>query len=122
MCPTREALSSRRFWRLKPDRIDACFGELRPHEVVVEAAIGYKWFLRLVEPHAQRAVLAHPGKLRVIAQSTRKSDKLDAWAPAEFLALGRIPEAHRPTPRVRVGWPGSQRYCSVPSTVAGGFG
>jgi len=37
----------------------------------------------------------------VIAESTRKSDKLDAQILAEFLALDMIPEAHRPTPRQR---------------------
>jgi transposase len=46
-------------------------------------------------------VLAHPGKLRVIAESTRKSDKLDARVLAEFLARDMIPQAHRPTPRLR---------------------
>ncbi len=105
-----------------PDRIAAFFGELGPHEVVVEATVSYEWFLRLVETFASRCVLAHPGKLRVIAQTTRQSDKLDARVLAELLALGMIPEAHRPTPRIRVGWPGSQRYRGVPSTVAGGFG
>ncbi|WP_197526158.1 hypothetical protein, partial [Botrimarina colliarenosi] len=59
---SREVLQSRRFWCVEPDRIEAFFGELGPHEVVVEATVGYEWFLRLVEPHAQRAVLAHPGK------------------------------------------------------------
>ncbi|MFQ5496141.1 MAG: IS110 family transposase, partial [Phycisphaerae bacterium] len=34
-------------------------------------------------------------------KSTRKSDKLDAQVPAEFLALDMIPEAHRATPRQR---------------------
>jgi transposase len=46
-------------------------------------------------------VLAHPGKLRVIAESTRKSDKVDAGLLAEFLALDMIPAAYRPTPRQR---------------------
>jgi len=46
-------------------------------------------------------VLAHPGKLRVIAESTRKSDKIDARILAEFLALDMIPQAYRPTPRQR---------------------
>jgi transposase len=55
----------------------------------------------LLEPLAQRLVLAHPKKLRVIAESTRKSDKLDAQVLAEFLAPGMIPEAHRPSPRQR---------------------
>jgi transposase len=55
----------------------------------------------LLEPLAQRLVLAHPKKLRIIAESTRKSDKLDAQVLAEFLALDMIPEAYRPTPRQR---------------------
>ena len=46
-------------------------------------------------------MLAHPKKLRIIAESTRKSDKLDAQVLAEFLALDMIPEAYRPTPRQR---------------------
>jgi len=55
----------------------------------------------LVEPTAARVVLAHPGHLRVIARSKKKTDKLDAQTLAEFLALDQIPEAWRPTPRTR---------------------
>src|SRR5262245_46410165 len=61
------------------------FEQLSPFEVVVEATASYEWFLQLVEPSASRVVLAHPGKLRVIAESTRKSDQLDARTLAEFL-------------------------------------
>ncbi|QDU56149.1 Transposase IS116/IS110/IS902 family protein [Aeoliella mucimassa] len=46
-------------------------------------------------------VIAHPHKLRVIADSTRKSDKIDAQTLADFLAHNMIPEAWRATPRVR---------------------
>ena len=54
-------------------------------------------------------VPAHSGELRVIAETEsragaatkRKSDKLDAQVPAEFLAMDRIPLAHRPTLRAR---------------------
>ena len=56
---------------------------------------------RLIEPLASRVVLAHPKKLRVIAESAKKSDKLDAQTLAEFLALDMIPPSWRPTPRVR---------------------
>ena len=71
------------------------------YQLVVEATASYEWFVQLVEPTADRVVLAHPGHLRVIAQSKRKTDKLDAQTLAEFLALDQIPEAWRPTPRVR---------------------
>jgi transposase len=55
----------------------------------------------LIEPLARKVVLANPKKLRVIAESTKKTDKLDAQVLAEFLARGMIPQAHRPTPRQR---------------------
>ena len=55
--------------------------------------------VKLLGPLADRVVLAHPRKLRIIAESTRKSDKLDAQVLAEFLALDMIPEAYRPGPR-----------------------
>jgi hypothetical protein len=39
--------------------------------------------------------------LGLIAESARKTERLDARVLAEFLALAMIPEAHRPTPRQR---------------------
>lgn len=57
--------------------------------------------MRLAEPLAEKVLLAHPKKLRVIAESTRKSDRLDAQVLAEFLALDMVPTSYRPTPRQR---------------------
>ena len=37
----------------------------------------------------------------MIAESKNKTDKLDAQTLAEFLALDKVPESWRPTPRVR---------------------
>jgi transposase len=85
----------------QPDRIVEFFAELGAFQAVVEATASYEWLWQLLEPLAQRLVLAHPKKLRVIAESTRKSDRLDAQVLAEFLALDMIPEAYRPTPRQR---------------------
>lgn len=97
----RAVLQTRRFLCRDTARIDAFFADLGSFQVVVEATASYEWLLRRIEPLAQRVVLAHPGKLRVIAESTRKSDKLDARTLAEFLALDMIPQAYRPTPRQR---------------------
>ncbi len=77
------------------------FRWLGPFEVTVEATAGYEWLVRLIEPLAQRVVLAHPKKLRIIAESTNKNDKVDARILAQFLACGMIPPAYRPTPRQR---------------------
>ena len=75
----------------EPRRIQSWFRRLGAFQVTVEATSSYEWFVQLVEPLADRVVLAHPKKLRVIAESTRKTDKLDAQVLAEFLSLDMIP-------------------------------
>jgi transposase len=77
------------------------FKGLGKFQVVVEATASYEWFFLLIEDLADRLVLAHPKKMRVIAECKHKSDKLDAQILANFLAVDMVPEAYRPTPRVR---------------------
>ena len=85
----------------QPDQIVEFFRQFRPFKVVVEATASYLWFVELVEPLAEKVVLANPKKLRVIAESTKKTDRLDAQVLAEFLARDMIPEAYMPTPGQR---------------------
>ena len=97
----RKIVERRKFHCEDEEQMAEYFANLGEYQVVVEATASYVWFVRLVEPTADRVVLAHPGHMRVIAQSKRKTDKFDAQTLAEFLALDQIPEAWRPTPRVR---------------------
>jgi len=97
----REIKERKQFHCCHPEQIRSFFAALGPFQAVVEATASYEWLWEMLEPLAERLVLAHPKKLRVIAESTRKSDKLDAKVLAEFLALDMIPEAYRPTPRQR---------------------
>ena len=97
----RRMVASRRFACSDTRGMVVWLRQFQPFRIVVEATASYEWFVQLAEPLADRVVLAHPGKLRVIAESTRKSDKLDARTLAEFLAMDMIPEAHRPNPRQR---------------------
>ena len=97
----RSVLARKRLWTAEPEKIVSLFESLMPFQAVVEATSAYEWLFRLLEPLSDRMVLAHPRKLRVIAESTRKSDALDAQILAEFLALDMIPEAFRPGPRQR---------------------
>ena len=97
----RTVLQTRRFACSDTARIDAFFASLGEFQAVVEATASYEWLVERIEPLARRVLLAHPGKLRIIAESTCKSDKLDARILAEFLALDMIPQAYRPTPRQR---------------------
>jgi transposase len=85
----------------EPDAIVAFFKQYQPCQIVVEATASYHWFVDLADPIAEKLVLANPNKLRIIAESTRKTDRLDAQVLAEFLAMDMIPQAYRPTPRQR---------------------
>jgi transposase len=97
----RSVVTRRSFYCRDTARIRKFFEELDDFQVVVEATANYEWFLLLIEDLADRCVLAHPKRLRVIAESKHKSDKIDAQILAEFLALDMIPEAYRPSPRIR---------------------
>ena len=100
-CGLRHVVARRRLACRDEGAVDAFFGELGPFEVAVEATAAYEWFLKRIERRASRIVLVHPRKMRIIAESRRKTDRLDAQILAEFLAAGELPEAWRPTPRVR---------------------
>lgn len=97
----RKVLSRKSFTCSDTTGIRDFFASIGPFQVVVEATAAYEWFFLLVEDLADRLVLAHPKKLRVIAESTCKTDKIDAEVLATFLALNMIPEAYRPSPRVQ---------------------
>jgi hypothetical protein len=60
----RWVLEARRFYCVETERMREWFAGRGPSELVVEATASYEWFVQLVEPHAERLVLAHPGKLR----------------------------------------------------------
>lgn len=85
----------------EPAKVRTYFAGLGPAKVVVEATAGYEWFAEMLDELKIEVVLAHPGKMRVIAESVQKSDKLDAEILARFLVLGMIPLAYRPTKRQR---------------------
>jgi transposase len=97
----RKVTHRKTFACCEPDAVIAFFRGLGTFRAVVEATASYEWLVALIEPLAEGVVPAHPGKLRVIAESVKKTDELDAQVLAEFLARDMVPEAHRPTPRQR---------------------
>jgi transposase len=97
----RQVLTRRRLGCHDTAAVAEFFAALGRFQVAVEATAAYEWFLELIERDAERIVLVHPRKMRIIAESRRKTDRLDAQILAEFLASGELPEAWRPTPRVR---------------------
>ena len=97
----RKVLARKRFDCRDTAAIREFFQQQGTFQVVVEATANYEWFLLLIEDLADRCVLAHPKKLRVIAECKHKSDKVDAQVLPVFLSLDMIPEAYRPSPRIR---------------------
>jgi len=97
----REVRLRKNFLCQETGRIVEFFKQLGPFQAVLEATASYEWLWDLLEPLAERLVLAHPGKMRVIAESWNKNDQVDAFVLAEFLALGKVPAAYRPTARQR---------------------
>lgn len=91
----------RRFLCSERDALVKFFSGLAPFEAVMEATASYEWLWELLEPWASRLVLAHPKKIRIIAESTNKTDKHDAYFLAWLLAADSVPEAYRPPPRQR---------------------
>jgi hypothetical protein len=59
----------------QPDQIVEFFRRIQPFQVVVEATSKYLWFVELVVPLAEKVVLAHPKKLRVIAKAPKREEE-----------------------------------------------
>ena len=72
----RTVLDRKSFFCCQPERMVAFFERLRSFQAVVEAAVSYEWPIKLIEPVVDLVVLAHPKKLRVVAESPRKSDAI----------------------------------------------
>lgn len=60
--PAHKTAGSTRLACSDPAGIVQWLTRYRPFAIVVEATASYEWFVRLVEPLAERVVLAHPGK------------------------------------------------------------
>ena len=60
-------------------------------EVAMEATSNALAIARILEGHVARVVLAHPRKVRVIAEAKVKTDQIDARVLAELLACDYLP-------------------------------
>jgi transposase len=69
--------------------------------VVLEATGNALAIARIIEPHVDDVVLAHPKRLRAISHAKLKTDKVDARVLAELLAAGLVPVVWIPDDRTR---------------------
>lgn len=72
-----------------------------PAKAAVEATRNWYWFYDLVESLTEEAELVCPSKMRVIAESTVKTDRIDARVIAELLRVNYLPTCYVPPQEVR---------------------
>jgi transposase len=69
--------------------------------ICFEASTNYGWLHDALVPIADRVVVAHPGRLRLIFESRRKNDRIDAERLAKLLYLDAVPTVYVPSINVR---------------------
>lgn len=69
--------------------------------ICYEASCGYGHLFEQLARIAAKVVVAHPGQLRIIFKSKRKSDRVDAAKLAMLLLLGQVPTVWVPSADVR---------------------
>ncbi|KXB07640.1 hypothetical protein AKJ51_00805 [candidate division MSBL1 archaeon SCGC-AAA382A20] len=69
--------------------------------VAMEATIGWPWLSDLLEALELDVHLAHPLKLRLIAEARLKTDKVDGWVLAHLLRTEFLPESYLAPSHVR---------------------
>src|SRR6476646_11619514 len=73
--------------RSRPEALEERFRVILPSKIVIEAGAHSPWARRLLERLGHRVIVANPRKVRLIYQSDRKNDRLDAQMLAK---LGRV--------------------------------
>jgi len=88
----------------RPEVFRSEFGRFRPGEVRValEATGNWYWAVDVLEELGLEAHLANPLKVRLIAESTIKTDTVDATAIAHLLRMGWLPESRITPHEVRL--------------------
>ena len=83
-----------------PQAFRETFGalEARSTQVAMEATINWYWAVDIFDELGIDVRLANPHKVRLIAESTIKTDTVDATALAQLLRMGWLPES-RITPQ-----------------------
>lgn len=67
------------------------------HQVVFEPLANSLWFAEQLRPYCGSIQMANPYKVRLIAQSRLKNDRIDAWILADLLRVGYLPTVYIPT-------------------------
>jgi transposase len=64
-------------------------------KVAIEPVTGWRWVVKQLEEAGLEVHIAHPQKVRMIAESKQKTDFNDARTLADLLRAGMLPESYR---------------------------
>src|ERR1700752_2502206 len=70
-------------------------------KAAIEASGITPWVCQLLKDLGVRVVVVNPNRVRLIAESRKKADRVDAETLAELLRLGGLPEVHQPSLEAR---------------------
>ena len=87
----------------EPDQLREFFRGFDPQDsqAVMEATIGWMWLADELQALGIEVHLAHMQGVRLIAESHRKTDRIDARILADLLRTDFLPEAYLAPPQVR---------------------
>lgn len=89
-----ELLEKRRVRVSEPERLIELLSKYRPLDVVVETSSAWPWIHDRLVPLGIGFVLAHAKRLRAIAESSYKSDEVDAELIGRMHLAGLIPAVY----------------------------
>jgi transposase len=77
-----------------PEALRTCLSGPEPKRAVFEAGRTWSLFYDMIQDLVDDVVMAHPLKVRAIAEAKVKTDKVDATTLAQLLAADLIPSSH----------------------------
>lgn len=96
-----KVLGKRRLWN-DPDILEHYFSGLpKGSPVVMEATRNWYWMADFVEGMGLKLILAHPKKVRIIAEATVKTDKIDSEVLAHLERTNFLPMSYIPPKEIR---------------------
>lgn len=97
-----EIIDERRLEHDQPEELLMYFSQFeRGTSVALEATRNWYWFVDLLQEQGMNVKLVHAKKARIIAESTIKTDKVDAQTLAHLNRCNFLPQAYIAKPEIR---------------------
>ena len=93
--PSGEVIDQRRLNHTPGEELTDYFNQFpQDTQVVMEPTCGWSWLSDCISSLGLEVILAHPLKVRLIAESQIKTDKVDALVLAQLQRTGFLPKAY----------------------------